>query len=85
MKTVVGTSCLFRYLPNEHYSYFPSQQLNAYNVIQGEKAIYYSDIGVVVNNKTILISLSEKCSDNYQNKEIENNRKIWLTHVKIGI
>lgn len=51
--------------------------LNAYNVMQGEKATYYTDIGIEVNDKTIVINFSEKRSDDYQNKEIENNRLIY--------
>jgi len=51
--------------------------LNAYNVTQGEKATYYTDIGIEVNDKTIVINFSEKCSEDYQNKEIENNRLLY--------
>jgi hypothetical protein len=51
--------------------------LNAYNVMPGEKATYYTDIGIEVKDKMIVINFSEKFSDDYQNKEIENNRLLY--------
>lgn len=51
--------------------------LNAYNVMPGEKSTYYTDIDIEVSDKTIVINLSEKFSDDYQNKEIENNRLLY--------
>jgi hypothetical protein len=51
--------------------------LNAYNVMPGEKATYYKDIGVEVKDKTIVINFSEKFSGDYQDKEIENNRLLY--------
>lgn len=51
--------------------------LYAYNVMPGEKATYYKDIGIEINDKTIVINFSEKCSEDNQNNNIENNRLLY--------
>lgn len=44
--------------------------LNNYYVVQGEKASYISDIKTEGQGKTFIISLSEKYTDDYKNKNI---------------
>jgi hypothetical protein len=46
--------------------------LNGYNVMQGEKAPYYTDIRIEVKDKTLVINFSKKYTDDYENKKIEN-------------
>ncbi len=65
--------------------------LNGYNVMQGEKATYYTDMGIEVNDKTMVINFSEKYVDDYQNKEIENRlskfhkSKVLINNILIKI
>lgn len=46
--------------------------LNGYNVMQGGKVPYYTDIRIEVKDKTLVINFREKYTEDYQNKEIEN-------------
>ena len=50
--------------------------LNDYNVKNGEKAPYYTDIKMELKQNTMTISFNEKYADDYKNKEI-NNRELY--------
>lgn len=46
--------------------------LNGYNVAQGENPSYYANVSMEVKDKTLVINFSEKYTDGYENKEVEN-------------
>jgi hypothetical protein len=46
--------------------------LNGFNVKNGEKASYFTDIKMEVNEETLIINFNEKYTDDYENKVIDN-------------
>lgn len=46
--------------------------LNGYNVFQGEKAPYFENIKIEVQEDSLIISFTEKYTDDYSDKNIKN-------------
>ena len=46
--------------------------INGFNVQQGEKASYFSDVKVEVIDKTLIIRYNENFTEAYKNKELDN-------------
>jgi hypothetical protein len=46
--------------------------LNGFNVKNGEKASYFTDIKMEVKEGTLIINFNEKYTDDYENKVIDN-------------
>jgi hypothetical protein len=58
---------LYVHSSNDMYLY-----LNGYNVNNGDKASYFTDVKVEVKEGTLVINFNEKYIDDYHNKEIDN-------------
>lgn len=55
--------------------------LNAFNVAQGEKAVYFSDITCEISEKTLIIYFSENQTEHMNRKM--NNREIYKINSSI--
>lgn len=68
-ETHIGENGIYLYTRSKNEMYL---FLNGYNVNNGEKAIYFTDIKAEVKDETLIINLNENYTDDYINKKIDN-------------